>query len=263
MVEPSAHIRPFQVSDDKQVRFVIGKGNMASLAVANRQVYAHPLTISLWMASSCIMIQLMQWWPNFQDYGYLSYCRPLPAFASTAVPIMFLVDWLNRPFFERMTQDTLHRMDLVNMQSYYMRSPFSGLWILEYGEVFVGLIALDASSDSESNDLVSSLDSGKKVEYKKGTSRIATIRHFYVEEQFRGIGMQKDLLDHALRHTFSSISPVRTIKAADSPLVPYVKECLRSAGFQLQKHTDKVGLFAWKLGQRILERDDWEKAGNR
>jgi ribosomal protein S18 acetylase RimI-like enzyme len=257
MVEPSAHIRAFEAVDDKLVRFVIGKANLGTLAVANRQAYAHPLTISLWIAVSCIFVQVMHWWPK-SEFGWWGYLSPVPAFGSTAVPVMFLIDWLNRPFFEKLAQDALRRPDILNIQSYYARSPFSGLWILEYGETFVGLIALDASLDSESDDLVTS---ETKSNFKKGTSRTATIRHFYVEEQFRGIGMQKDLLDHAVRHAFSSNSTVRTIKAADSPLAPYVRVCLRSAGFQLQKHTETVGVFAWKLGQRILERDDWKKAG--
>lgn len=165
---------------------------------------------------------------------------------------------MNRPFFEKLTQDTLHRPDIVEIQTYYTRSPFSGLWILEYGETFVGLIALDASFDSESDKAVSP---DKKFQNKKGTAHTAVIRHFHVEEQFRGIAIQKDLLDHAVRHVFSPNSPVHTIKAADSPLIPYVRVCLRTAGFQLQKHTETVGVFSWKLGQRILERDDWEKAG--
>ena len=37
MAEPVACIRPFQASDDKVVRFAIGKANMESLAVANRR----------------------------------------------------------------------------------------------------------------------------------------------------------------------------------------------------------------------------------
>lgn len=147
--------------------------------------------------------------------------------------------------------------DIASISTYYARSPFSGLWLLEYGESFVGLIALDASLDSESTEPISA---DTKSKPKKRTSPVAVIRHFYVEDEYRGIGMQQDLLDHALRRAFSVDSPVRTIKAVDSPLVPYVRDCLRSAGFQLQKHTDKVGVFAWKLGQRILERDDWEKA---
>jgi len=257
MVQPSAHIRAFRASDDKQVRFAIGKANMAALAVANWKAYVHPLTISVWIALSCIMAQQMRWWPKPEEYGYLSYLRPVPAFGSVAAPIMFVIDWMNRPFFEQITQDVLHRLDLLNIQSFYTRSPFSGLWILEYRDSFVGLIALDASLDSESNDLVTS---DKKMSNKKGTSHIATIRHFYVEEEFRGIGIQKDLLDHAVRRAFSSDSTVRTIKASDSPLIPYVGACLRSAGFQLQNHTEKVGVLAWQLGERTLERNDWDKA---
>ena len=37
MVQPVARIRPFQISDDKDVRFAIGKGSLESLAVANRK----------------------------------------------------------------------------------------------------------------------------------------------------------------------------------------------------------------------------------
>lgn len=37
MAEPVARIRPFQASDDKVVRFAIGKAHMESLAVANRR----------------------------------------------------------------------------------------------------------------------------------------------------------------------------------------------------------------------------------
>jgi hypothetical protein len=35
MDEPVARIRPFEPSDDKEVRFIIGKSNMEYLAVAN------------------------------------------------------------------------------------------------------------------------------------------------------------------------------------------------------------------------------------
>jgi len=256
MVEPVAHIRAFEASDDKQVRFVIGKANLESLAVANRRAYVHPLIISLWIAASCILIQFMQWWPT-SHYGFWGYLSPLPALGSMAVPIMFLIDWLNRPFFEKLVSDALLRPDIVNIRSYYQRSPASGFWILEYGEKFVGLIALDASVDSESDSLASkeTIDKTKK----KGTSSIATIRHFYVEEPYRVVGIQKDLLDYAVRHAFNSAPTIQAIKAADSPLLPYTRECLRSLGFQLQKHTSQVGILGWKLGERILEKGDWEK----
>jgi hypothetical protein len=43
MVEPIARIRPFVLSDDKLVRFLIGKANMESLAVANRKGKQRPI----------------------------------------------------------------------------------------------------------------------------------------------------------------------------------------------------------------------------
>jgi len=37
MVQPTARIRPYEPSDDKEVRFIIGKTNMEPLAVANQR----------------------------------------------------------------------------------------------------------------------------------------------------------------------------------------------------------------------------------
>lgn len=113
MAEPIARIRAYEDDDNKQVRFVIGKSNLESLAIANRRgqcppssdnslpltvvtifslAYIHPLSISLWILASCILIQYMQWWPS-NEQGFLGYLSPLPALGSMAVPIMFLVDW--------------------------------------------------------------------------------------------------------------------------------------------------------------------------
>lgn len=44
MDPPPAIIRPFQPKDDKPVRFLIGKGQMESLAVANRRGALAPST---------------------------------------------------------------------------------------------------------------------------------------------------------------------------------------------------------------------------
>ena len=35
----------------------------------------------------------MGWWPK-PEMGFLGYLSPMPAFGSTAVPVMFLIDWL-------------------------------------------------------------------------------------------------------------------------------------------------------------------------
>jgi hypothetical protein len=222
------------------------------------------------------MVQIMHWWPNPNAHGYLGYLSPLPAFACMAVPMMVLIDWwvyamdmlqeiflipvitrLNRPYFEKSTQDALRQPDIRDLKAYYARSPSSGFWILEYGVRFIGIIAVDASLDPTPDD---ANPKTKKTSLPvRKSSPTATIRHFFVEEEYRTSDIQTDLLSYAVHHAFKSDDTVRQIKASDSPLAPYARETLRSTGFQLEAHVDKVGIFRWKLGIRILERAEWEK----
>lgn len=113
MTEHVARIRPYRASDERVVRFALGKSNLESLAVANhrgaRSAYnlcgvvidlsclkilacTHPLTIALWLGLSSIFIEYMRWWPK-NAHGLMGFLTPLPAIAAMAVPIMFLVDW--------------------------------------------------------------------------------------------------------------------------------------------------------------------------
>jgi GNAT superfamily N-acetyltransferase len=165
---------------------------------------------------------------------------------------------INRPYFERLTQETLHRPDIRDLKAHYSHSPSSGFWILEYGVRFIGIIGVDASLDSTSDEPTTLKDKKKNIPAKK-SSPTATIRHFFVEEEYRSADIQTDLLSYAVLHAFRSDDTVQRIKASDSPLAPYARETLRSSGFQLEEHTDKVGIFGWKLGIRILERVEWEK----
>jgi len=264
MVEPVARIRRYEPRDDKALRFTIGKAQMECLALANQQVYTNPLTLSVWVALSCVFVQFMNWWPNFEEQGYFGYLGPLPAFASMAVPLMFLCDWFNRSAFEKRTQDVLHRHDLVDLQAYYSRSPSSGLWILEYGDNFVGLLAVDASLDSTSDATVPSDGAASATKKKstkplspKGTAGTATIRHFYIEEQYRAIGMQDDLLKHALARAFAS-ETVQSIRVEDSPLQPYIGKALREQGFKVKERTGSMGVLRWQNSVRVLKRDQWQ-----
>ncbi|KAJ7038144.1 hypothetical protein C8F04DRAFT_1089685 [Mycena alexandri] len=239
----SASIRPITDSDDTLIRFMVAKIYMGQLAAANRRAYAHPLVLAVWLGLSCVFVEYMHWWPK-PRHGFIGYLTPFPAFASVLVPIMFLIDWVNRPYFEKLTQDALRAPDMKNITSYYSRSPASGFWIVDYGERFVGLIAIDAST----NPLASQ------------TSQTAVIRHFFVQDPYPASGIQDDLLSHAVHQCFNANSGiVQRIIADDSPLVPYVRTSLKEAGFVLERHTQTVGAFRWKLGMRSLDRDVWEK----
>ncbi|KAF8898688.1 hypothetical protein BD779DRAFT_1485120 [Infundibulicybe gibba] len=255
MVEPVAKIRSYVPPDNRSARFSIGKSNMESLAAANNYAYTHPLTIAIWLALSGIFIEYMGWWPD-GTRSFLGYLSPLPALASVAVPILALADWINRPYFEKQVQDILRKPDIVDISTYYSRSPASGFWILNLNDIYVGHIALDASQDSMSTEVFSKDSSFPKM--KKGTAKEAMIRHFYVDEFYRRSDIQTDLLKFAVNHAFETDKHLQRIYATDSPLIPYARACLREAGFRLEQTTETVGVFRWKLGMRILERKEWE-----
>ncbi|KAG5653064.1 hypothetical protein H0H81_002444 [Sphagnurus paluster] len=203
MAELDAHIRPLKVSDDKLVRFTIGKAAMESLAIANRRD-----------------------------------------------------DRLNRPEFEKLVQDVLRGPDMSDMVAYYSRSPASGFYLCEYGGLFVGLVGLDAAPQPSST---APITTDVKNSSKPAASSIAIIRHIYVDEAYRSTGIQEDLLAHALRVAFGAEPALQVVEAPESPLLPYVSNCLEDASFGRQENTQKIGVFGWQLGVRSLKRADWEK----
>jgi hypothetical protein len=161
---------------------------------------------------------------------------------------------VNRPYFEESTKKILHHPDMIDIQAYYAQYKASGLWILEYDKKSIGIIAIDANPESESNP------DAKKRSKKPLSSSVAVIRHFYVDEPYRPTQIQDDLLRHAVKHAFSSDPTLDRIEARDSPLTRYAQQSLKSAGFRLEQHTETVGLFRWKLGTRVLERAEWKKS---
>ncbi|KAF4623429.1 hypothetical protein D9613_001853 [Agrocybe pediades] len=242
MPQSNAVIRLYEPKDKKLVQFMVGKANLQALAVANNKVYLHPLTIAIWLGLASVMIQYMNWWPAGK-HGWMEYLKPLPALASVAVPLMFFVDWINRPQFEELTQQVMRYEDLHDITSYYSKQSSSGFWILELGDVFVGLIAVDASQSFDQSS--------------SGTS--AAIRHFHVEEAYRTTKIQNDLLKHAVNQAFDGNPKLNRIEALDSPFTPYIQQCLRESGFQFARYIKEVGLLKWKLSIRYLERDAWLK----
>ncbi|OCB91898.1 hypothetical protein A7U60_g833 [Sanghuangporus baumii] len=223
MAENDALIRPYVHGDEdnRLVRFTVAKAAMEPLAAANRKD------------------------PHFGSWGYL---RPLPGFAVMSLPIM-----RQRPEFEKQSIETLKRPDIANITEYYSRSPSSGFWIYDFGNQFVGLIAVDASTDSLSDDTVSSsqeaaretarsITSGKDKIHKPNTPPTAVIRHFYVAELYRTAVAQNDLITFAVKRIFESSSVVERIRMTPSPLMDYIEHSLKSAGFEVIEQGPKVEL---------------------
>ncbi|PSS37701.1 hypothetical protein PHLCEN_2v394 [Hermanssonia centrifuga] len=136
----------------------------------------------------------------------------------------------------------------------------------EFGDKFVGFIAVDASLDATSEDtVISSATQGSKasrkevVSTKAGTSSIATIRHFYVKEEYRPALSQDDLLYHAIQHAFTSDKAVAEIRVTDLELASWASQAFRKQGFIIDKQVAKVGVLGWSIRERVLTRERWKK----
>jgi len=244
--------------DDKLIRLFVGKSCMEPLAIANRRFTTNRTTIAIWLAIASAMVSLLNWWPN-PEFGWMGYARPLPAYAVTFLPIIFAVDWFQRPYFDEESIAVLKRPDIVNKETYYSRSPASGIWILEFGSTFVGMAAVDASKDSLSNETIMEKDDAetKKKHASKGTASTATIRHFYVVEQFRCIAIQDDLLSFVLKRAFESSPNVQAVRITPSPLYSYLEKMLKQAGFDVVERGKAVGLGRWPSLTHELSREKW------
>ena len=87
-----------------------------------------------------------------------------------------------------------------------------------------------------------------------------SLRHFYVEEQYRPAGLADDLLDHALKHAFTSDAKLQAVRASESPLQKYITEALRKRGFRWEKKTERMGALRWQTSTSILEKERWAAA---
>jgi hypothetical protein len=238
---------------------MVGQAQMESLAYANNRTYFHPVTLAIWIAVSSMFAQYMHWWPN-SEYGYLSWLQMLPAFFAPAVPIMFFVDWKNRPFVEETAEKVLRGIDLLNIQEHYARSPASGFWLLELGDKIIGMIAVDASLDATNDEPVTqqSKDRLRASINKTGTSRVATIRHFFAEEAYRRVNIEDDLVKFAVESTFNANQTVKSIRMLASPLRPAILNSLRGNKFAKGDWVGTIGIMGWEVCWYTLERSQWE-----
>ncbi|KZV71315.1 hypothetical protein PENSPDRAFT_606122 [Peniophora sp. CONT] len=257
------YIRPYERDDEKQVRFMVGQAQMEHLAFANNRATIHPVTLAVWIAASAAFAQLMGWWPHGAETVWIDYLRAVPAFFACAVPIMFGFDWLHRPSVESRAERTLRNVDMVDIPAYYDRSPASGFFILQYGEKIIGLVAVDASIDAITNkaivkDSKFTADESKQLLHGKGTSEVATIRHFFAEEAYHSTGIEGDLLRHAVGCAFKE-KAVQTVRISVSPFKRTLLQELIKLGFASGESDGKLGRFGWQWKWYTLSRSRWEK----
>lgn len=153
---------------------------------------------------------------------------------------------------------------MFNIAAYYARSPSSGIWVLRYGQNFVGFVAIDASLDALSEEPVTEAakDDRKYLQNlaRKGTSHSAVIRHFYVMEEYRPSDVQDDLLEYAIKHAFGSDRAVKSIRVNEDTVEKWLPMAYQKQGFAIDKKTANLGTLGWAERSRLLTRSKWEES---
>jgi len=216
--EPDIIIRPFEARKDlKEVQLLVGMGAMEQLAIANRIAYSHPFAISVWLALASAIIQALHLWPTGSGpNGWLGYLAPVPPLACTAVPVMFAIDWLNRPHFERMLKTRIQSLTTSVSVLSTNSSKFLPLFlVMEYKKTPIGYIFVQPIPSIQSDA-------------KSGTRTMYRIAHFHVDAPYRHTGVGNDLLSRAIQDLEKTKVD---IVGVSTRLTPYTAECLRAAGF--------------------------------
>jgi hypothetical protein len=152
---------------------------------------------------------------------------------------------------------------MVDIPTYYARSPASCFSILQWGTKLIGLVAVDASTNS-TNDKSLSKDArfdaqqDKALITGKGTASVATIRHFFSEEGYRAAGIDRDLLQHAVTRAFSD-KMVKSVRISVCPLKRTLVSNLEELNFKVGESDGKLGPFGWEWRWHVLDRARWEK----
>lgn len=146
------------------------------------------------------------------------------------------------------------------IQHHYSLSPSSGLWIFEYDQDLLGMLALDASTPRPISN--STNQSAQKTPEKTNTntSERAIIRHFYINEKYRSVSLQDDLLEFAIEHAFEGSDKVKFVEMTPPVLSSYINKALIWFDFAVEPGEGReMGILGWTSMKFVLSRGDWEE----
>jgi len=154
-------------------------------------------------------------------------------------------------------QKALRGEDMADLVAYYSRSPASGFYVLDYNGKALGLIGLDANVPAQA---------GSKSKAK--STETALVRHFFIEEPYRGTGIEEDLLEYAVSRAFTSKTPPQRIQMLVNDLQPYRKTAAKAANFHPVTVWDnskgpkewKAGIYQWQNTWLEINKDEWKSS---
>jgi ribosomal protein S18 acetylase RimI-like enzyme len=229
---PPARIRPYEAKDLPAVRYFIGQNDLECLPAANSAIFRTTGGASLWLVLTAVLAAATGWWPAMPS-GPDRFARILTLFiplAPVALAVLLMLgvsELYHRPTFEAAVQRRLGRQDLRDIATHYALAP-SGVFVLEYGDKVIGVVAIDASTGT--NDVKAGGLKGAKAD---NVEAVARIRHLATSIGYREAGLDADLLDFALERVFAASLPAQRVEIEARPALQRARVALlRSKGFQ-------------------------------
>ena len=163
---PAAGIRPFEVTDKKLARFLVGSNVIEPAAKANQAALFTPAAIILLLfAASLLVEQFAGGWPRafyelFNGRGSsldewiiaaTQLLRLSPTLAAPPIILLALFELRHRNLFEEEMTRAIGEEDMRDIPGYYQgkTSARSGFWVLEFDGRIIGALGVDGRKPGE------------------------------------------------------------------------------------------------------------------
>ncbi|WVO13783.1 hypothetical protein L204_101405 [Cryptococcus depauperatus] len=269
-------------SDEKMLKMIVGQGIMEGLARANNKTILHPAVFAITLILGSAFDYYFNLYPSSNPLSYIS---PLIGPCIALLPIMGVIEYLNRPAFTALLRRTIGAIDMVKPDVYY-RQGRSGIWVFQHKRELIGAVCLDGTDNagqkletvlgeeegqlstarmvytliSEEMDLKQLPPQlGKHTATEKKSTplpkKIAQIRHLDVYQPWRRSGVGSELLLAALDYAFgigslqSAAPTVEAVIVHFSPFSPGGSKIFKKCGFNYmtQEEIDQT----WSTNEKI------------
>ncbi|WWC95770.1 hypothetical protein V866_002636 [Kwoniella sp. B9012] len=288
------YVRPIHPDDERVLKTLIGLGIMEGLPKANNKIILNPLCVLSILTLGYSLNRLMSFMP---DENIISWFTALIGPCLASLPILGLVEYIQRPHFIGLLRRTMGQSDLVKFDGYCSEGKSKG-WVFVHNDQIVGTILVDTQNPGKKLVSVLGDEEGQINEDKQllenenkeksnntnlrkrkstGTSSnttssngIVQIRHLAVDSPYRQSSIPLDLLIEALDQFFLVQDQNKVIIELGYFCSKEIVDALNKVGFvkstskQVEgsdsklEEPESIGLIGWKGYWMILSKEVYE-----
>ncbi|KAK6908534.1 hypothetical protein L486_01814 [Kwoniella mangroviensis CBS 10435] len=289
------YVRPIHSEDERVVKTLIGLGIMEGLPKANNKIILNPLCVITILTLGYFLNRLMSFMP---DEKIISWFTALIGPCLASLPILGLVEYIQRPHFIALLRRTMGKSDLVKFDGYCSEGKSKG-WVFVHNDQIVGTILVDiqkpgkklvsvlGDEEGQVNLDKQLLENGENKEKstnpnlrkRKSTgvsvnttsnNGIVQIRHLAVDSPYRQSSIPLDLLIEALDQSFNVQNQNKVIIKLGYFCSNEIINALKKVGFvkltsqQVKgfefklEVPESIGLLGWKGCWMIVSKEVYE-----